>query len=183
MNVARSVAKLLFTALASGAGAVGIHHAAHAGNVSFLEFLHRAARFHHPADDLVPWDAGIHRGHDALPFIAHLVQIGMAHPAIEDFNLHVLRTDGAAANAERRQPRTGALRRVCFRRGSLLPSLLDGQLRSCRSPSGLLLNRNRHSYFRPAFPRSLARLASPSRADFLPIPSGALARAVYLAVC
>ncbi len=83
-------AELLEASLALGAGAVGIDHAAHGGEVPRFESSDRGADPGDPADDLMAWDAGIHGRHDAAPLIADLVEIGVADTAEQDLDLHVV---------------------------------------------------------------------------------------------
>ncbi len=66
---------LLFPGETTCADAARVHHATDCGDVAFLEFLDGSADFDHTSNDLVAGDAGIGCRHDALPLVAHLVQI------------------------------------------------------------------------------------------------------------
>src|SRR5258706_795832 len=81
---------LLFPSETIGTDAAGVHQTSDRGDVALLEFLHGAAGFDHAADDLVARYNGIRCRHDALPLVAHLVQVCMADAAVENFDLHVL---------------------------------------------------------------------------------------------
>ena len=72
---------LLQAAPATRAGAAGIDQAADGGEVAHLEFRDRAADLYDAADDFV---AGHHRVDGVVPFVARLVQVGVADAAIED---------------------------------------------------------------------------------------------------
>jgi len=63
-------------------------HAADADQVADPVLCDVAADSGHAADDLMPRHARIQR---ARPFRTHLVQVGMAHTAIGNGNLHVVR--------------------------------------------------------------------------------------------
>ena len=81
---------VLFQALpAVGTGSAGIDQAAHAGQIAGLEGGDFAADLGDSADDLV---ARHHRIDSVVPLVAGRMQVGMAHPAVEDFDLHVART-------------------------------------------------------------------------------------------
>jgi hypothetical protein len=122
---------LLFAGAATGARSARIDHAADGGDVAFLEFLHRAAHLNDPADDFVPRHAGVDGRHDHLPFVAHLVQVGMANAAVQNFDLNVLRTRGAALQSERRHRGRSTLRRERFRGEGLWFLAFFGCLLSC----------------------------------------------------
>src|SRR6266481_816432 len=94
-------AELLIAGHAVGAHAARIDHAPHAGDVAFLKFFDGTTGLCHPANDFVSRHAGIHRRHSVLPFIAYLMQVGMANAAVLDFNLHVVRAQVAPRNRER----------------------------------------------------------------------------------
>jgi hypothetical protein len=55
-----------------------------------LNFGDRGADLGDTADDLMARDAGVDRRHDAAPFIADLVEIGVADAAEQDLDLHVV---------------------------------------------------------------------------------------------
>src|SRR5262249_6294969 len=71
--------------------AARVDQAAYGDQVALAELLDGAAGFRHPPHDLVPRHARVHRGHHAFPFVAHLMQIGVANAAVENLDLHVLR--------------------------------------------------------------------------------------------
>ena len=52
------------------------------------------------ADDLVAGNAGIHSGHYVVPFVAHLVQVGVADAAEEDLDLDVVGSGSRRAIVE-----------------------------------------------------------------------------------
>ena len=78
-----SGAELLQARAAIGAGAAGIHEAAHADRIAHLELLHAAADGRHPADDLV---AGHRRILCEAPFIAGEVEVGVADATVLDLD-------------------------------------------------------------------------------------------------
>jgi hypothetical protein len=82
-------AELLKAGLALGAGAVRIDHAADGGEVTGLEPGDRRTDLGNSADDFVAGDTGVHGGHDALPLVPDLVEIGVADTAEENFDLHI----------------------------------------------------------------------------------------------
>jgi hypothetical protein len=59
-------------------------------DIAGLELCHGRAGPADTADDLMAWDARIDRGHHILPFVPHLVKIGMTDPAEEDLDLDVV---------------------------------------------------------------------------------------------
>src|ERR1700722_1642264 len=67
-------AELLQASLALRAGAIGIHHAAHRRDIAGLELRHLRSNRADAADDLMTWNARVHRRHDALLLIPHLMQ-------------------------------------------------------------------------------------------------------------
>ena len=70
------------------------------GEISFLELLHIAPGFDYPAHDFMPGDTRVHR---VLPFIARLVDVGMANAAIENLKLDILRAWLASLDVHRGQ--------------------------------------------------------------------------------
>ena len=69
-----------------GAVAAGIDHAADRGEIAGLELRHVAANLHDAADDFMAGDHGI----DGVPpFVAGLVQVGVADAAVEDLDDHI----------------------------------------------------------------------------------------------
>src|ERR1700676_3210139 len=125
------LAILLFAGAATGAGSARVHHAPDGGDVAFLEFLDGAAPLNDAADDFMARDAGIDGWHDHLPFVAHLVQVGMANAAVQNFDLDVLRTRGAALQSERRHRGRSVLRCECFHGEALWFLAFFGCLLSC----------------------------------------------------
>jgi hypothetical protein len=71
----------------------GIDHAANTDKVALLEARHLLADCRHAANDFV----ARHHGVDGIsPFIADCMQIGMAHTAVKDIDLHIVRQWSAA---------------------------------------------------------------------------------------
>lgn len=89
------IAVLLVASAAVRAGAVGIDYATDGGDVSFFELVDGAADADDAADDLVAGDAGVDGRRDAFPFVVDLMEVGVADPAVEDFDLNVVRKRGA----------------------------------------------------------------------------------------
>jgi hypothetical protein len=83
-------AELLEAGLALGAGAIRVDQAAHRGDVARIEPGDRGADLRDAADDLVAGDAGVDGGHHAAPLVPDRVEIGVADPAEEDLDLHVV---------------------------------------------------------------------------------------------
>src|SRR5207237_10610086 len=65
------------------AGPAGVDHAAHAADVTDPELGHRASHGLHATDDLVARDARISSPVPRRPFIARLMDVGMADAAIQ----------------------------------------------------------------------------------------------------
>ena len=85
---------ILLQALTAGtASAAGIDHAADSGEVARLEKGRFGAGLGHPADNFMSRKARVDR---IMPFVAGLMQVGMANAAIENFDLDVLRSGVAA---------------------------------------------------------------------------------------
>jgi|GEM_PF-6802636 len=84
--------------------AAGIDETADADHIAHLPFADLAADLADHADDLV---ARHHREHRAAPLVAHLVYVGMTHPAVFDVDLHLVRAGRAALDAVRCQRRLG----------------------------------------------------------------------------
>jgi hypothetical protein len=87
------------------ADAAGVNHSAHTADVADLELGYRAAHRLHSTDDFVPGDAGIAA---RPPFAASNMDVGMANPAIQHIQQHVVWTDGAALDLQRSQRTGGA---------------------------------------------------------------------------
>jgi len=94
--------------------AVGIDHAPDGRNISFLELLDGAAGAHDPANDFMSGNARVHGRRHRFPVVPSLMQVGVAHAAIENFNLNILRTHRAPLDRGRRQPGSRALGRKRF---------------------------------------------------------------------
>lgn len=62
------------------------HHASHAHRVARLELGHRGTDFCHGSDDFVPGHHGVFR---VLPFVANLVQVGVANAAVEHLECYI----------------------------------------------------------------------------------------------
>ncbi|MCY1237720.1 hypothetical protein D9M72_504290 [compost metagenome] len=86
--------------IARGAGGAGIDEAADAGAVTDFELGDLGANRRHDADDLV---AGNHREGRIAPFVAGLVDVGVADAAIFDVDHHVVVARLAAFEGEGRQ--------------------------------------------------------------------------------
>ena len=96
----RTQAVLLLAGEAGRALAARIHHAADAGHVACLELPDAAADARHASDDLVAGHAGVE---GALPLAPRLVEVGVAHPAIEDVDLDVARSGITAVDLDLRK--------------------------------------------------------------------------------
>jgi hypothetical protein len=71
-----------------------------------LEFCDLIARFDDTANDFV---SRHHRVNRATPFVARLMDIGMANATIEDVDLHIVGLNVPALETERRKRIGGAL--------------------------------------------------------------------------
>jgi len=89
------------------AGPAGVDHAAHAADVTDPELGHRASHGLHATDDLVARDARISSPVPRRPFIARLMDVGMADAAIQHVEQDVVGSDGAAFNLQRHQGACG----------------------------------------------------------------------------
>src|SRR5438105_3928178 len=97
------LAELLEPAAARIALAAGVDETPHARGVAHLEPGHLLADLLDPADDLVPGNDREESGSGTAPFVAHLVDVGVADPAEEDLDQHVVRPRLAALDDEGRQ--------------------------------------------------------------------------------
>jgi hypothetical protein len=88
----RAIAKLLVARTAIRADSVRIDHATYARDITLLEFLDRISGLYDAADDFVPWHAGVYRGRHIDPFISGLVKVRMTHTAVQDVDLHIVRS-------------------------------------------------------------------------------------------
>src|SRR5439155_19146320 len=91
------------------AGAARNDQANHTANVADFELGHRAANRRHPSNDLMTWDAWKPGRIPRCPFVARLMDIGMADSAIEDVQQYVVGTDGTALDFHRLKRTRGAL--------------------------------------------------------------------------
>lgn len=105
------IAILLEAFRAVRAFAAGIDEAADAHAVADLEFLDVRADFFDVTDDLMPRD---HREDGAAPFVARLMDVGMAHAAESDVDQHVVGPRFAAAQRMGGEGAGGALGGVGF---------------------------------------------------------------------
>src|SRR5262249_49869569 len=81
--------ELLEVPVARTAGAAGGDKAPNAHEIAHLELLDALANLLHPADDLVP---GHHGERGAAPLVAGLVDVRVAHAAVENVDEHVVWT-------------------------------------------------------------------------------------------
>ena len=93
---------------AGGAGAAGIDHAARSGEIVDLEAGDGGANGSDAADDFMAGDARVLRGHECGPFVASLMEIGVADATKEDFDLYVGWGWWAALNDVAGEGRCGA---------------------------------------------------------------------------
>src|SRR6185312_1539562 len=103
------VAVLLETLAAVRAGAAGVDHTPDGRELPFFELGDLLADPDHPPDDFV---ARYDRVDGGLPLVPGLVQVGMAHAAIEDLDLNVVRTGSTPLERKRGQRCGRALRRI-----------------------------------------------------------------------
>src|SRR5438128_8711236 len=82
-------AEHLEAGLALWAGAVRVDHAADRGEIAGFVLGDCRADLGHAADDLVTGDNRIIGGHELAPLVADRMEIGVADPAKQDFDLHV----------------------------------------------------------------------------------------------
>jgi hypothetical protein len=64
-----------------------IYEAADCGEVAFLEFCYFSACLYYSADDFV---AGYHGVDGIVPFVAGLMQVGVAYSAIENVDDYII---------------------------------------------------------------------------------------------
>ena len=83
-----------------------IDKAPDADQVIGLEFGDLTTRFDHAPNNFVPWHHGVDR---ASPFVAGLMDIGMADATVEDVDLHIVGLDVPALEAEWSKRIRGAL--------------------------------------------------------------------------
>lgn len=103
------VAILLLALVARRAMAAAIDHAADPDEIAQLEFRYLRADGHNATDDLVARNRWVER---VLPFVARGVQVGMAHAAVGDVDLHVIhaqRTPGDFHRFEQLVARAGTI--------------------------------------------------------------------------
>jgi len=82
--------ELLDTGPALGAGAVGVNHASDGGEVAGLKLGDRGAGLGDTADDLMSGYDWVNSGHEAAPLVTHLVEVGVADTAEQNFDLNVV---------------------------------------------------------------------------------------------
>lgn len=112
IGAGKAVIAILLKALrAVRAFAAGIDEAAYAYSVADLEFLDVRADFFDVADDLMPRD---HREDRAAPFVARLMDVGVAHAAEGDVDENVVRPRLSALQRMGAEGACGALRGVGF---------------------------------------------------------------------
>src|ERR1035441_2699136 len=104
-------AELLEPRLALWACAVRVHHAAHRGNITGFELGNSRTDLRDPANNFMARHQGIDRGHNFLPLIAGLVQIGVADAAEKNFDLNIVFSGIAPRD------RSGSKRRCCADNG------------------------------------------------------------------
>ena len=82
-------AQVLEVGLALRAGAVRVDQAAHRNEAAKFVLRGRGPNFGDTADDLVAGDDRVDGGHDALPLVTDLMEVGVADAAEEYLDLHV----------------------------------------------------------------------------------------------
>ena len=132
------VAVVLQPVVAVGAGLARIDDAADADQIAHLEAEHARPDGRDAPHDFVPRHA---RVQGAGPFRAHLMDVGMAHAAKGDVDLHVVRPGGAARDVERLQwrlPGMGTIGLDVHHDGSFVWKVDQGAVkrtRACTGPS------------------------------------------------
>src|SRR5688572_23413378 len=128
-------AELFEPGLAFRAGAIGIDHAAHSGQVARFELRYTGTHSGDTAHDLMSRNAGIDRRHDLLPLIANLVKIGVADTAEQNVDVNVVLRRMTTWDRCGCQRRGSTRRRVSF---CVVHDGLVLRVSSCSSPrSGL----------------------------------------------
>ena len=107
-------AQVFAVGLAVRAGVVGINQTAHPDEIAGLIFCDGRADFGDAADNLVARHDRVNRGHDGAPLVAHLVQVGVADAAEDDFDLNVAFGRLAARDDGGSQQRGGTGGGICF---------------------------------------------------------------------
>ena len=125
-------AVLLQAIEAAGAGAAGIDHAAHTGDIAHFEVLHVVAHLGHTAHNFV---AGHHWEDGTAPLVAYLVQVGVAHATELNVNQYIVWAHVAALEIERGQGHTYGRGRVGFSRKHCqgVKSVELGVMSECRA--------------------------------------------------
>ena len=82
--------ELLEACLALCTRSIRIHHAADRSDVARLELCDSRAYLGHTTDDFVARHNWINGGHKLAPLISHGMNIGVADPAVENFDLHIV---------------------------------------------------------------------------------------------
>jgi hypothetical protein len=103
--------KLFESVFAIVAHAARIDKTSGPGQVAYAEFGHVVSNGHYGPDDFVP---GNHRKNGAAPFVADLVQIGMANATIFYIEPNVMRTQFASFEKPRGKIGLGILCRIAF---------------------------------------------------------------------
>jgi hypothetical protein len=91
-----------------GTGVIGINQAADADGIARLEPGHRGSNFHDTTDDLVARHTWIYRGQEIVPFVASVVEVGVADTTEENLDLHVVLGSIATRNGSETQARSRA---------------------------------------------------------------------------
>ena len=86
-----TLAMLLEAGFAAFALAAGIDQAADGGQIAFLEFADLRPNLANAADDFMTGNSRIGGWHKAGPLVAHGVQVGMAHAAVQNLDLNIRR--------------------------------------------------------------------------------------------
>jgi len=85
----RTRAELFKVVMAVGTGVVRIDHAADPDQIACFEFRYCCACLGDPTDDFMAGDARIGCGHDAVPFVANRMEVGVTDPAKKNFDLYI----------------------------------------------------------------------------------------------
>src|SRR4051812_7575951 len=115
--------ELLNARLALGAGAVRIHHTTDSCELAGFELGDSGADFCDSPHDFMAGNAWINRRQSINPLISHLMEVGMANAAVQNFDLHIVLGWIAPVNlgeCQRRSRRGGG---ICFAlvHGSISP--------------------------------------------------------------
>jgi hypothetical protein len=105
---------LLETGGALWAGSIGSDETANGGKIARFIFRDGGSDFRNTADDFVAGNDGVNGGHEIFPFVADGMEIGVAHAAKEDFDLHIARHRFAAWDFGRSEFGFGAVGGIGF---------------------------------------------------------------------